>query len=69
MTVHAIYKNGVFRPIQTVDLPEGAEVNFEPRVVAPSDAPDDQEAIYAILRERYDSGQHDSAERHNEHQP
>jgi hypothetical protein len=26
-------------------------------------------AIYAILGERFDTGEHDVAERHNEHQP
>ncbi|HZK82561.1 MAG TPA: antitoxin family protein [Humisphaera sp.] len=69
MTIHAIYEEGVFKPTESVNLPEGVEVDFEPRVVGQSEAPDDQEAIYAILRERYDSGQHDLAERHNEHQP
>ena len=69
MTIRAIYKNGVFNPTVSVDLPDGAEVDFEPRVAARSNAPDDQDAIYAILQERYDSGQRDLAERHNEHQP
>ena len=30
-TVHAIYANGVFRPLERVDLPEACEVEFEPR--------------------------------------
>ncbi len=35
-TIHAIYANGVFRPLERVDLPEASEVEFEPRA-APSD--------------------------------
>lgn len=31
MTVHAIYENGVFRPVDPVDLPERTPVAFEPR--------------------------------------
>jgi predicted DNA-binding antitoxin AbrB/MazE fold protein len=32
-TIHAVFENGVFRPIASVDLPERAEVEFEPRLV------------------------------------
>jgi predicted DNA-binding antitoxin AbrB/MazE fold protein len=69
-TVHAIFENGVFRPKEAVDLPEHTEVEFEPRTVV--GAPDSDAAldrIYEILSETYDSGQHDVAARHNEHQP
>ena len=31
--IHAIYEGGVFRPIEPVDLPERARVEFEPRVL------------------------------------
>ena len=68
MTVKAIYEHGVFRPTSRVDLPEKSEVVFEPQVVGKTDE-EDQEAIYAILRQRYNSGEGDVAERHNEHQP
>jgi predicted DNA-binding antitoxin AbrB/MazE fold protein len=68
-TIHAIFENGVFKPREPVNLPEKAQVEFEPRVVQKTEYPDDQESIYAILRERYESGQTDGAERHNEHQP
>ncbi len=70
MTIHAIYESGVFRPKQPVELPEGCEVEFEPRVVengTPSER--DLDEVYAILSRRYASGEHDVAERHNEHQP
>jgi predicted DNA-binding antitoxin AbrB/MazE fold protein len=68
-TVHAIFENGVFKPQEPVNLPDKAQVEFEPRVVPKVGDADDQESIYAILRERYRSGQPDGAERHNEHQP
>jgi predicted DNA-binding antitoxin AbrB/MazE fold protein len=67
--IHAIYRKGVFEPITPVELPEDCEVEFEPSIVqAPTTKPtlDD---VYAILSERYRSGEHDGAERHNEHQP
>lgn len=31
--IHAIFEDGVFRPIERVDLPERCRVEFEPRVV------------------------------------
>jgi predicted DNA-binding antitoxin AbrB/MazE fold protein len=70
MTVHAIYENGVFRPTQHVDLPEKTTVEFEPRVVL-SDEEDAaaQRRIYELLSRSYDTGQTDTAARHNEHQP
>jgi len=39
MTVKAIYENGVFRPVEPVDLEEKAEVNLEIRL--PLFAPND----------------------------
>lgn len=33
-TIHAIYENGVFRPVEPVELPEHTPVEFEPRVVS-----------------------------------
>jgi predicted DNA-binding antitoxin AbrB/MazE fold protein len=65
MTVRAIYENGVFRPIRPVDLPEHTEVD----VHLPEDEDANQEAIYAILRTSYPSGERDVAARHDEHQP
>lgn len=67
-TVRAVFENGVFRPLDKVELPESIEVEFEPRLVQP--APQDGvEKIYEILSRRYASGHTDTAERHNEHQP
>jgi predicted DNA-binding antitoxin AbrB/MazE fold protein len=67
-TVQAIYENGVFRPLQAVDLPERCQVEFEPRVLKPiSDEALDR--IYELLSHSHDTGQKDLAARHNEHQP
>lgn len=80
-TVHAIFENGVFRPVIPVELPEQAEYAFEPRLVTVavttngtaiepiSHSEEELRNIYAILSERYVSGHSDTAARHNEHQP
>ena len=70
MTVHAIFENGVFRPTETVSLPEHTRVEFEPKIIAP--AKEDttvQQRIFDVLMRSYDTGQTDAAARHNEHQP
>jgi predicted DNA-binding antitoxin AbrB/MazE fold protein len=69
-TIHAVYESGVFRPLDAVELPERTEVEFEPRPVAQTEDHNGRlDGIYAILGERYQSGEHDVAARHNEHQP
>ena len=69
-TVHAVYEKGVFRPLERIDLPERTEVEFEPRPVQAGDTSHaDLDGVYAVLSERYASGENDVAARHNEHQP
>ena len=69
-TIHAVYEEGVFRPLEKVELPERTEVEFEPKVVAESrPKPGSMDAIYEIMSRRFKTGEHDIAERHNEHQP
>ena len=69
-TIHAVYEQGVFRPLEAVQLPERTEVEFEPRPVQPAaNQNGGLDAIYAVLSERYRSGEADVAARHNEHQP
>jgi predicted DNA-binding antitoxin AbrB/MazE fold protein len=69
-TIHAVYESGVFRPLETVELPERTEVEFELRPVARAEDRNGQlDGIYAILSERYQSGEPDVAARHDEHQP
>lgn len=67
--IHAIYENGVFRPMQPVDLPDRCEVEVEIRAVQTQQPQPSLDDVYAILNERFDSGEHDVAARHNEHQP
>jgi len=67
--VHAVYENGVFRPTSPVDLPEPCEVEFEPRVVEREEDGRALDDVYAVLSERYESGETDVSARHNEHQP
>ncbi|HVC92871.1 MAG TPA: antitoxin family protein [Pirellulales bacterium] len=74
-SIHAVYADGVFRPVEPVDLPDQTAVEFEPRVVAeaPGTAPPQMSEgltkVYAILGRRHSSGFTDTAARHNEHQP
>ena len=69
-TIHAVYERGVFRPLEPVEMAERTQVEFEPRPVAQAAQLDDPlEGIYAILSERYESGEENVAARHNEHQP
>ncbi len=68
-TIHAIYQNGVFRPIEPVDLPDLCEVEVEVRQVKEGSKKPTLDDVYAILSARFDSGEQDVAERHNEHQP
>lgn len=69
--IQAIFENGVFRPVGPVDLPEKCEV--EVHVVGlphePNPSSEGMERIYELLSKRFNSGCHDTAERHNEHQP
>lgn len=76
-TITAIYENGVFRPLDPVDLPEGSTVRIEP-VPAPTAPPAaartpeeeaHQDRIYEILSRRHHGGDSQAAARHNEHQP
>jgi predicted DNA-binding antitoxin AbrB/MazE fold protein len=68
-SIHAVFENGVFRPVGQVNLPDPCEVEFEPRLVQPGSASPGLDEVYAILAERYASGENDVAARHNEHQP
>lgn len=65
----AIYENGVFRPTQPVDLPDRCEVVVEIRTVKTEPQQPSLDDVYSILNERFDSGEHDVAARHDEHQP
>lgn len=68
-TIRAVYERGVFRPLEAVDLPDATEVVLEPRPVLPPMSPETRARVAAVLAQRFDSGETDVAERHNEHQP
>jgi predicted DNA-binding antitoxin AbrB/MazE fold protein len=75
-TINAIYENGVFRPTEPVDLPEGTRVRIEAmlppsadmsidvRALVPSGTDEGLIRIYEILGRRFNSGHHDTAEQH-----
>jgi predicted DNA-binding antitoxin AbrB/MazE fold protein len=67
-TIHAIFENGVFRPVVPVQLPEHCEVVFEPRVLN-GETKQDLAGIFAVLDERFDTGEHDLAASVDELQP
>jgi predicted DNA-binding antitoxin AbrB/MazE fold protein len=76
MTIRAVFENGVFRPMQAVQLPEGTVVDVhviedgvDVRALVPPGTDEGLIHVYEILGRRFDSGHHDTAERHNEHQP
>ena len=59
---------------EDLGVSEGQEVEVQVKVVPPDPASQlsvtpGMAAIYAILGERVDTGEHDVAARHNEHQP
>jgi predicted DNA-binding antitoxin AbrB/MazE fold protein len=71
-TIHAVYENGVFRPTEPVDLPDHTPVEFEPRIKlspAPVEVSPGLAKAYAILGERYETGETDLAARHDEYEP
>jgi predicted DNA-binding antitoxin AbrB/MazE fold protein len=66
-TIHAIFEEGVFRPREPVQLPEGSEVEFEPRIVPTLDENGQAlSRVYEILAKRFESGESDVSERHGE---
>jgi predicted DNA-binding antitoxin AbrB/MazE fold protein len=73
-TVHAIYENGIFRPVEPVDLPDHTAVELQLRVLREEEPgqtpmPEGLARVYAILGERYDSGHTDTAAFRGEPQP
>jgi predicted DNA-binding antitoxin AbrB/MazE fold protein len=69
VTIPAVYENGVFRPTEKVDLPDRCEVEVEVHRVKEPPKSATLDDVYEILGRRHNSGEHDLAERHNEHQP
>ncbi len=67
-SIEAIYEHGIFRPLGPVTLPENCRVRIIPPA-EPAELTQDLDAIYAVMAQRFNSGEHNVAERHNEHQP
>lgn len=61
-TIHAVFENGVFKPVVPVQLPEHCEVAFEPRLLN-TGSKQDLKGVFAIMDERFDTGEHDLAAR------
>jgi predicted DNA-binding antitoxin AbrB/MazE fold protein len=70
-SIHAVYEEGVFKPTEPVDLPEHCPVRVEPESEALLEKARQEalDKVYEVLDRRFDSGETDVAERHNEHQP
>ena len=75
-TIHAIFENGVFRPLTPIDLREGTRVSvaisaLQTDEIPPEPTPEEEahiDRVYEIMSRRYDGGEKDIAARHNEHQ-
>jgi predicted DNA-binding antitoxin AbrB/MazE fold protein len=68
--IRAIFENGVFRPIDRVDLPDRCEVRLEAQPITNGQPPEEAvRKVYAALSLRCRSGEGDVAARHDEHQP
>jgi predicted DNA-binding antitoxin AbrB/MazE fold protein len=68
--IHAVFENGVFRPTEPVDLPEGFEVTVNPKEPSESgQLSPHARRIYPLLNEPMDTSDPGFSERHDEHQP
>jgi predicted DNA-binding antitoxin AbrB/MazE fold protein len=71
--IHAIFENGVFRPTEPVDLPDGSEVTIAPHLVpdptSKTQDPNHWERVHDLLSTRIETGETDMAARHDEPLP
>jgi len=68
-TIHAIYENGVFRPLEPVALPENTPVTVIPDIPVDAKLGSNSPELYEILSHSYDTGETDAADCIDEHQP
>lgn len=68
---NGIYENGVVRFPGPIDIPEGAKVTVAVIDIPPPQPPlgCNSPELYALLSERFNSGDPFGAARHNAHQP
>jgi len=64
-TIHAVYEQGVLRPLESVDLQEGAEVEIEIKKVVDSKSPWTRfvERIEPLTDEQYEAIKREAARR------
>jgi predicted DNA-binding antitoxin AbrB/MazE fold protein len=71
--IHAIFEDGVFKPTEPVNLPEHSAVEVHVPASAQVPATDQRhranKRLSEILSRSYETGQTDTAARHDEHQP
>jgi len=68
-TVEAIYENGVFRPLNKVDLPDQTHVQLAVSRWPTMDPNHPQAELWEVLSRRFPDNDATLAERHDEHQP
>ncbi len=59
--VSAVYENGVFRPLQKIDLPEATRVEISLPEIGQAPRSAGLAAIYEVLSRRYDGDPDDAA--------
>jgi predicted DNA-binding antitoxin AbrB/MazE fold protein len=64
--IQAIFENGVFRPIEPVDLPEGSKVGLRPRLVSEPTPERHRARVHELLSRRVNTGERNLAETHDE---
>ena len=67
--IHAAFENGVFPPIEPVELPERCEVVFEPRMIIDRSPEAHRARVHALLGRPIETGEIDMVERHDEPLP
>ena len=68
--IPAVFENGVFRPVQPVDLPEGTRVVIETEAAAAERIRAARRRVYESMGRSYDTGEPSNIlETHNDHQP
>jgi hypothetical protein len=70
-TVHGRAHGRTIELEEDLGMPDGQEVEVQVKAVPPPAQPMSEglAKVYAILGERFDSGERDVAARHDEHQP
>lgn len=70
-TIHGKARGKIIELDEDLGVPDGQEVEVQVTVVPPAAPPMSEglAKVYAVLGERFNSGEPDVAARHDEHQP